>query len=243
MNRNTDTIKGFTLIELLVVIAIIALLLSILLPSLSLAKDTAKRIGCSANLRSLAMAAIFYAEENDGLTPSSTNIWADNGVSRAGWVGQTSSPSRQALDIDVQVYGNGTDQFTGLHKSQLWNYIENTKGWRCPTDPDKEQLRSYCMAGQWWGRHYEIPIEETRHPSHKPHAHIPHPAAFSMRYSTSELSGAACAHPLQRLVRRRVCVVSKYPSDRTLTSRSSHVPQFVLTRQPSAQSPLQSVSR
>lgn len=155
MNRNTKIIKGFTLIELLVVIAIIALLLSILLPSLNMAKDIAKRIGCSANLRSLAMATIFYTDDNDGLVPSSTNTWVDNGLTRAGWVGQTSdTTSRTALDINEQVYGNGTDEFTGLHKSQLWNYIENTGGWRCPTDPDKKQLRSYCMAGQWWGRHY-----------------------------------------------------------------------------------------
>lgn len=155
MNRNTTKIiNGFTLIELLVVIAIIALLLSILLPSLNMAKDIAKRIGCSANLRSLAMAAIFYTDDNDGLVPSSTNTWVDNGITRGGWVGQTSSGARQALDINEQVFGNGTDEFTGLHKSQLWNYIENTGGWRCPTDPDKKQLRSYCMAGQWWGRHY-----------------------------------------------------------------------------------------
>ncbi len=159
MNRNTaKIIKGFTLIELLVVIAIIALLLSVLLPSLNMAKDIAKRIGCSTNLRSLAMATIFYTDDNDGLTPSSTNTWDDNGITRAGWVGQTSFTSgtsaRTALDINEQVFGNGTDEFTGLHKSQLWNYIETPKGWRCPTDPDKKQLRSYTMAAQWWGRQY-----------------------------------------------------------------------------------------
>lgn len=145
--------KGFTLIELLVVISIIAMLLAILMPALGKAKDHAKKIGCSANLRSLAMAAILYAEDNDGLTPCSTNTWNDNGVVKAGWVGQTSSSARKALDYHEQVYGNGVDQFTGLHKSQLWSYIENTKGWRCPTDPDKSQLRSYGMAAQWWGAH------------------------------------------------------------------------------------------
>ncbi len=147
-------IKGFTLIELLVVVAIIALLLSILMPSLQKAKDHAKKIGCSANLRSLALAAIYYADEHDSFTPSSTNTWNDDGILRAGWVGVTSDMARQALDTQVQIYGNGTDAFTGLHKSQLWPYIENTGGWRCPTDPDKQQLRSYGMAAQWWGTHH-----------------------------------------------------------------------------------------
>ena len=145
--------KAFTLIELLVVIAIIALLLSILIPALSIAKDHAKRIGCSANLRSLTMAASFYADHNDGLTPSSSNYWNDNGVDRAGWTGQTSDSSRTALDVEVQVYGNGVDEVTGLRKAQLWPYIETIESWRCPTDPDKKQLRSYCMAAQWWGVH------------------------------------------------------------------------------------------
>ena len=143
MGRN----KAFTLIELLVVIAIIALLLSILIPTLRIAKDHAKRIGCSANLRSLAVASIVYAEEHDGLTPSSTNTCLLDGAWRAGWVGQT-----WESDTNTQIYGDNSST-VGLHKSQLWPYIENTKAWRCPTDPDKEQLRSYCMAAQWCGRY------------------------------------------------------------------------------------------
>lgn len=58
---------GFTLIELLVVIAIIALLLSILLPSLKLAKEMGRRTVCLAHLHSLGLSWILYADENDGL--------------------------------------------------------------------------------------------------------------------------------------------------------------------------------
>jgi prepilin-type N-terminal cleavage/methylation domain-containing protein/prepilin-type processing-associated H-X9-DG protein len=144
--------KAFTLIELLVVIAIIALLLAIIMPSLRIAKDLAKRIACSADLHSLSMAALLYADDNDALMPSSTNNWIDNGINVAGWCGVTSMVSTgEPLPVQEQIYGNGSDQFTGLHKGQLWPYIETTDAWRCPADPDKEQLRSYGMAAQWWG--------------------------------------------------------------------------------------------
>src|SRR5215813_2536531 len=66
--RAVRATRGFTLIELLVVIAIIALLISILLPALGLAREQGKVAKCVANLRQIGIYHSMYLGQEDGPT-------------------------------------------------------------------------------------------------------------------------------------------------------------------------------
>jgi prepilin-type N-terminal cleavage/methylation domain-containing protein len=75
--------RGFTLVELLIVIGIIVLLIAILLPALSTARESANRVACANNLRQMGQFVILFANDHNGRVPEAQDTPASGA---GGWM-------------------------------------------------------------------------------------------------------------------------------------------------------------
>jgi len=152
--------RGFTLIELLVVIAIIALLVSILLPSLALAKELARRAICSSQFRQIALADNIYAGVYDQNLPYAafyshalmiSKDAAEHGDGYGYWPGSVTDPSGvRYLNAGVLIEERLIDQPIVFECPSL-SHFGTWEGTGFMTDPDPVygvSRLSYLEAGR-----------------------------------------------------------------------------------------------
>jgi prepilin-type N-terminal cleavage/methylation domain-containing protein/prepilin-type processing-associated H-X9-DG protein len=159
--------KGFTLIELLVVISIIALLLSILMPGLQLAKAKAKNLLCATHLKGIITAWHMYSGDNGEKLCSSQTRYAPSGgpVDGGEWVW---APTVEGTEYSVNYSAGSYDptqaqRLEGLKRGALWPYLETVDVFHCQSDKSKGgNFRSYSMTdsmggnGGWASSDYKI---------------------------------------------------------------------------------------
>lgn len=132
--------RAFTLVELLVVIGIIALLIGILIPSLSKAQQQAKATACMSNIKQLTQGWIMYANEFKG-----NLVFAEtNGERNPDGSLNTSNPDgRDGWVIDTGALANTPD---AIRAGLLWKYCSQPEVYRCPSSIDSRNYRSYSIS-------------------------------------------------------------------------------------------------
>jgi len=108
---------GFTIIEMLVVITVIAALMAILIPTLTSSRESARRVVCLNNLRSLGLAVQMHRHDHDGALPYANNLYS----LPLGWTDPLDALGRY-LDVNLPSIDSHGE-------------IVTHQPFRCPSDP------------------------------------------------------------------------------------------------------------
>jgi prepilin-type N-terminal cleavage/methylation domain-containing protein/prepilin-type processing-associated H-X9-DG protein len=177
---------GFTLIELLVVIAIIAILLSVLIPALNIAKQQATGAICLSNDSGLSKSWVLYAEDNDSKLVNGHCPRSGQYRNRGAWTTPALPDGPGYVDNAWFVnpphddQGNYTgdagpatlkDESNGIRSGKLYPYAQSEKIYHCPGDKNylkpwvsgfgRGGMRSYSITGTMNGEIFkgdEVPV-------------------------------------------------------------------------------------
>lgn len=148
--RRSRFVQGFTLIELLVVIAVIAILASLLLPTLHKAKAQAQRAQCINNEKQLAITWFLYASDNNDNV--ARNGYLPDGVPLDALLKVTKLWVLGATHLSPSYYTN-VAALSNPEEASFASYLKTPGVYKCPADRDKihigagsfPRIRSYSM--------------------------------------------------------------------------------------------------
>lgn len=119
--------RGFSLIDTLVTISVVALLIAILLPSLSGAREAARRVVCASNVRQLGIGIQMFADDHDGKLPDSMYVSL-----AAGMNGDTSA-QQQMMTLRAPNSDSNEQKWDGLGVLYATDYLVAPKLFYCPS--------------------------------------------------------------------------------------------------------------
>ena len=147
---------GFTLVELLVVIAIIGILISLLLPAVQAARESARKMQCSSNLKQLALGVVNYNDVHHTLPPSvQFDLYTDPGQSdsyRANWVINV-LPFIEEVDLynqfNLKAYISDVSNSTARGTSISTMLCPSDVGANVPFNSSSNASPAYAAGNNW----------------------------------------------------------------------------------------------